>query len=120
MQKAFDRTSQHLSSVPRVISREGRAEPGLTGSFRSANKPKATSHKIALVKLLVHVVTEDDGQGKTLETDESYTLSVAVINSTAAVAKLEAHNVYGALYGLTTFTQLFRIFGLYGDACDKF
>ena len=120
LQKALDRTLQHISHLPRVISREGRAEPGLTGSLRSVNNPKVTSHKIALAKLIVYVASEDDGQGKMLQTDESYMLSVAVINSTTAVAKLEAHNVYGALYGLTTFTQLFRIFGWCGDVCDKF
>lgn len=116
LQKAFDRTLQHLSRLPRVISREGRAEPGLTGSLRSVNKPQVTSHKIALAKLLVHVASEDDGQGKSLQTDESYMLSVTVINSTAAVAKLEARNVYGALYGLTTFTQLFRLFDSHSRA----
>ena len=112
MRKAFDRTSRHLFGLPRVITREGRAEPGLPGPFRPTSTPEAASSKIAVLKLVVQVATEDDGKGKTLETDESYTLSVVAVNSTAAVATLEANNVYGALYGLTTFTQLFRIYGL--------
>ena len=57
------------------------------------------------------MAAESDGKGKVLSSDESYELHLEVGERRGSLAEVSATlssaTVWGALYGLTTFTQLF-------------
>ena len=71
---------------------------------------------------MLDVSTESDGKGKSLKSDESYELKLEVDESAGSSvdvsATLSSASIWGALYGLTTFTQLFfRLLNLQGKVC---
>ena len=60
----------------------------------------------SLLRIEISVLDEHDGSHKNSEDDESYSLRVEGEKNGAAVARIVAKTVWGASYGLTTFTQL--------------
>ena len=106
---AINRTLSHLKRLPTVITRGTQAEPGI-GALDIT----------ALSLLTLTIQEEDNGTDKQLSTDESYTLTLDLVpttttsttsttTTTTVVAALHAATIYGALYGLSTFVNLFTI-----------
>jgi hypothetical protein len=105
LQLALNRTLDHLFTLPHVVKRGTQAEPGITPH----TTPRADA-PTTVTALILTVDEEDVGADKQLSTDESYTLSVARVPATnTVVASLRATNIYGAIYGLSTFTNLFLL-----------
>ena len=112
MVSAFSRALEDLKNAPVVLARPGVAEPGIEkkNSNLNAEVSPGFSHgsKLSIQSLQVNVSVEFDGAGKTIESDESYELVIDVDPASSKVtATLTSTSVWGAIYGLTTFTQLF-------------
>jgi hexosaminidase len=130
---AFNRTLRDLARVPAVVARQGAAEPGIATPPHLRDRQRGQdSHPLYVVRVLeLHIADESSGAGKTLASDESYELKLALSgggeapssssssssssfsfsssesSDTGVTATLTSATVWGALYGLTTFTQLF-------------
>ena len=77
----------------------GSAHPGGGGGRRLAVDAKQATAGATITGGDVNVASSDESL--TLETDESYTLTIA-----APRAKITAKTVYGAMHGMETFAQL--------------
>ena len=101
LQDAINRTLHHVWHLPHVVSRGTQAEPGIEPQLHSNNN-------LVLNKLVISI-TSTLLTDKILDTDESYALTLDVDTDESTItASLTAPNVYGALYGLSTFVQLLR------------
>ena len=115
LQNSTQRTIQHLHILPYVISRGRSAEPGIEPhpqpEQQTEQQPEQQQQQqtIFTVTTLIITIIEQKIQDKLQNTNESYTLSLTTTsNTTIVTAELHAPNIYGAMYGLSTFTQLFE------------
>jgi hexosaminidase len=118
MNSAINRTIYQLQHLPYVVSRGQQAEPGIephnkrtsSSSPSFHRQPTKTSVQLQVKVLVVKLKEADNGKDKQLNTDESYTLTLVPSTTNNEIsALLQATNVYGALYGLSTFAQLFTV-----------
>ena len=108
MKSAVNRTLEQLRHLPHVISRGEQAEPGITPHNQSVVGAMKES-VLQVVSLTINIAAKDISD-KMLDTDESYVISIVreEPDSSSVVATISAPNMYGALYSMLTFVQLFR------------